>query len=97
MDKTEMYAADFKIIRLFKGQQIVEEVLERYPSPYVKVLGFGEKRMCLVEVYPGETYLVFMAYHPAQRLLIARYDDIFGATATASEENENEILAEMGE
>lgn len=97
VDQTEVYAADFKIIRLFKGQQIIEEILEMYPSPYVKVYGFGEKRRCLVEVYPGETYLVFMVYHNSSRMLIARYDDIFGATAPATEENQNEILAEIGE
>ena len=96
-DDTKAYAADFKIIRLLKGREIMKEVLETHASPYVKVYGFGEKKRCLVDVHPGETYLVFMVYHNSSRSLIARYDDVFGATAPATNENEKEILAELGE
>ena len=95
--QTQTYAAEFEIFRILKGERIVNDVLEMHHGPTVKVYGFGEKRLCYSEVYTGEIHLVFMVIEPKSRLLVARYDDIFGATAPVTVENENEILNALGE
>ncbi|KAK3751843.1 hypothetical protein QZH41_009659 [Actinostola sp. cb2023] len=94
--QSQTYAAEFEIFRILKGEHIVNEVLELHPGPTVKVYGFGEKRLCYSEVYTEEIHLVFMVFEPKSRLLVARYDDIFGATSPVTAENENEILAALG-
>lgn len=94
---TQTYAAQFKIYRILKGEQIINDVLEMHPGPTVKVYGFGERRLCYSEVYVGEMHLVFMVIHPRTKSLVARYDDIFGATSPVTIENEHEILTTMGE
>lgn len=93
---SQTYAAKFEIYRILKGEQIINDVLEMHPGPTVKVYGFGEKRLCYSEVYIGELHLVFMVVHPKTRSLVARYDDIFGATSPVTYTNENEILAALG-
>lgn len=93
---SQTYAAQFKIHRILKGEQIINDVLEMHPGPTVKVYGFGERRLCYSEVYIGEMHLVFMVIHPQTRSLVARYDDIFGATSPVTIENEQEILAALG-
>lgn len=90
------YAADFEIWRILKGRKIVDEVFEMHRSSLVKVYGFGEKRLCYSPVKPGDVHMVFMVYEPASRSLVARYDDIFGATAAPTAANENEVLQALG-
>lgn len=93
---TQTYAAEFEIYRILKGENIINDVLERHPGPTVKVYGFGEKRLCYSEVYTGEMHLVFMVVHPKTLSLVARYDDIFGATSSVTYQNENSILETLG-
>ena len=97
MDKiSETYAADFEVWRVLKGRQIVDEVFEMHPSSAIKVYGFGEKRLCYSPVKRGDVHIVLMVYEPASRSLVARYDDIFGATAAPTASNEEEVLHALG-
>lgn len=93
---SQTHAADFEVWRILKGRNIVEEVLEMHPSPLVKVYGFGEKRLCRSPVNPGEVHMVFMVYEPNSRSLVARYEDIFGATSPATTSNEDDVLQALG-
>lgn len=93
---SQTHAADFEVWRILKGRKIVEEVFEMHPSPLVKVYGFGEKRLCFSPVKPGDVHMVFMVYEPDSRSLIARYDDIFGATSPATASNEDDVLQALG-
>ncbi|XP_022794273.1 uncharacterized protein LOC111332994 isoform X2 [Stylophora pistillata] len=95
-DATSTHAADFEVWKILKGSKFVEEVLETQSSPLVKVYGFGEKMNCFSPVNPGEVHMVFMVYANESRALIARYDDIFGATAPATAKNEEEVLLALG-
>jgi hypothetical protein len=94
--QSQFYAADFEIVRILKGEQIIDEVLNTHPGPTVKVYGFGEKSRCYSEVYKGEIHIVFMLYEPKSRSLVARYETAFAATSPVTAENENEILETLG-
>ncbi|XP_078378251.1 uncharacterized protein LOC144661381 isoform X3 [Oculina patagonica] len=93
---SQTHAADFEVLRILKGRKIVDEVLEMHPSPLVKVYGFGEKRLCLSPVNPGEVHMVFMVYEPNSRSLVARYEGLFGATSPATAINEDDVLQALG-
>lgn len=93
---SQTHAADFEVWRVLKGRKIVDEVFEMHPSPLVKVYGFGEKRLCFSPVKPGDVHMVFMVYEPDSRSLVARYDDIFGATSPATASNEDDVLHALG-
>lgn len=95
-DATSTHAADFEVWKILKGSKFVEEVLEMQSSPLVIVYGFGEKMHCLSPVNPGEVHMVFMVYANESRALIARYEDVFGATAPATAKNEEEVLLALG-
>ena len=94
---SQTHAADFEIWRILKGRKIVDEVFEMHPSQLIKVYGFGEKRLCLSPVKPGDVHMVFMVYEPDSRSLVARYDDIFGATSPPTASNEDDVLQALGE
>lgn len=96
-DNTQTHAADFEVWRILKGSKFVEDVLEMHPSPLVKVYGFGKKMQCFSPVNPGEVHMVFMVYANESRALIARYDDIYGATALPTARNEEDVLQALGE
>lgn len=93
---SQTHAADFEVLRILKGRKIVDEVLEMHPSPLIKVYGFGEKRLCLSPVNPGEVHMVFMVYEPNSRSLVARYEGLFGATSPATAINEDDVLQALG-
>lgn len=90
------HAADFEIWRILKGRKTVDEVFEMHPSQLIKVYGFGEKRLCFSPVKPGDVHMVFMVYEPNSRSLVARYDDIFGATSPPTASNEDDVLQALG-
>ena len=74
----------------------MDEVFEMHPSQLIKVYGFGEKRLCFSPVKPGDVHMVFMVYEPDSRSLVARYDDIFGATSAPTASNEDKVLQALG-
>ena len=93
---TQTHPADFRVWKVLKGRKIVEEVFETYPSDLIRVYGFGESRLCFSPAEPGDVHMVFMVYEPKSRLLVARYDDIFGATSPPTASNEEEVLQALG-
>lgn len=90
------HAADFELWRVLKGRKIVDEVFEMHPSQLIKVYGFGEKRLCFSPVKPGDVHMVFTVYEPESRSLVARYDDIFGATSPPTANYEEIVLQALG-
>ena len=93
----QTYAADFEVLRVLKGRSVVDEVMTIHRSTQLKVFGFGEKRLCLSPVRPGEVHMVFAIHWENMNSLVARYDDFFGATSPATKENEDKVLEALGE
>lgn len=93
---TKTHPADFEVWRVLKGRNIVQEVFETHPSELLRVYGFGERRQCLSPVNPGDVHMVFTVYEPESRSLVARYEDIFGATSEPTASNEDEVLQALG-
>lgn len=90
------YPADFEVWRVLKGRNIVQEVFETHPSEVIRVYGFGERKQCFSPVNLGEVHMVFTVYEPESRSLVARYDDLFGATSQPTASNEEEVLQALG-
>lgn len=94
---SQTYAADFEVLQVLKGRDIVDQVIDIHSSSQLKVFGFGEKRLCFSPVRPGEIHMVFAVYSPNTNVnLVARYDDIFGATSSVTKQNEDEVLNVLG-
>ena len=50
--------------------------------------------MCYADVIAGQEYILFMTLYDGG--LSAKYDDIFGAAAELSEENEDQVMDYLG-
>lgn len=61
----------------------------------LNVTRFGDKAQCFPPVEPQTNYIVFAEMH-ADRL-VAKYDDLFGATAEWSQQSETRVWAGVGE
>ena len=59
------------------------------------VSNFGDKAMCYADVTQGELYVLFLTVFEGR--LSAKYDDIFGAAADYTEDNEKQVLDYLGE
>ena len=60
----------------------------------INITNFGTRVACYSDVSEGESYVMFLT--PYQESLSAKYDDIFGATASADDGVVEEILFAMG-
>lgn len=61
----------------------------------INVTNFGDKSQCHVSVTSQKYYVVFA--EKVGNTVVAKYDDLFGATADWSPENENRVWAGVGE
>lgn len=63
-------------------------------SRRINVTGFGDKSKCHGTVAPQKYYIIFCELRGNE--LVAKFDDIFGATADWSEKNEERVWHGVG-
>jgi len=59
------------------------------------ISNFGDTSACYSDVQPGDERLFFLTLFSGR--LSAKYDDLFGAVADRTAENEGEILQALGQ
>ncbi|CAH1241677.1 Hypp6388 [Branchiostoma lanceolatum] len=91
------YSAHLRVRTVLRGKSRLREIPAISDNPNVyNVSNFGLRAQCYSEVAQGDAYIFFLGiFHEGE--LAARYDDIFGATAGLTRENEEEILLALGE
>ena len=60
----------------------------------INVTGFGDKSKCHGTVAPQKYYIIFCELRGNE--LVAKFDDLFGATADWSEKNEERVWHGVG-
>lgn len=91
----QTYTAEFQSLRVLSGFKHLRSVKADRGENVYNISNFGDKTMCYADVDTGETYILFLTVFDGR--LSAKYDDIFGAAAEYSEENEEDILTALGE
>lgn len=86
----------FHFLDVLKGKQITEEIYKKYNDSIFYVLGFGSSTRCLADIEKYKTYLLFLTFVPETTSLVAKYETAFSATAEATIENQDKILASLG-
>lgn len=92
------YSAEVRLFTVHKGVGLVREVQQRIGgtgSMVFNVSNFGDKASCYADVTKGELYVLFLTVFEGR--LSAKYDDIFGAAADYTQENEKQVLDYLGE
>ncbi|KAL8608085.1 hypothetical protein ACOMHN_023901 [Nucella lapillus] len=92
------FSAEVRFFTVHKGVELVREVQRTSKNkngPVVfNVSNFGDKGMCYADVRKGELYVFFLTMFKGR--LSAKYDDIFGAVADYTEDNEKQVLDYLG-
>ncbi|XP_035657363.1 uncharacterized protein LOC118403033 [Branchiostoma floridae] len=90
------YSARVRVRTVLKGKSRLREIpaISEQPRVY-NVSNFGRRAQCYSEVTQGDAVIFFLGIF-REGELAARYDDIFGATADLTRENEEEILLGLG-
>ena len=98
-----LYAANFEVISILKGWNILDDLQRKRSKSvretdrlFISVSGFGDRRFCFSSVDVGETYILFLAYKNETDTLVAKYDDIYGASELLYGNNEETILLSLG-
>ncbi|XP_028413065.1 uncharacterized protein LOC114535927 isoform X2 [Dendronephthya gigantea] len=86
----------FYFLDVLKGKQITEKIYKKYNDSVFYVLGFGSSARCLADIEKYKTYLLFLTFVPETTSLVAKYETAFSATAEATIENQDKILASLG-
>lgn len=91
------YSAEVELRTIHKGADLVLEVQRAsgQDGHVFNISNFGDKAMCYADVNAGDYYILFLTVF--QNRLSAKYDDIFGAVADYTQENEQEVLDYLGE
>ncbi|PVD35983.1 hypothetical protein C0Q70_02953 [Pomacea canaliculata] len=86
------YSAEVELRTIHKGADLVLEVQRAsgQDGHVFNISNFGDKAMCYADVNAGDYYILFLTVF--QNRLSAKYDDIFGAVADYTQENEQEVL-----
>ena len=103
--QTETYTAVFRVKQVLKGIKALEKVpainstefrTDVYDdhSLFYNVSNFGDKAMCYADIDSGKEYILFLTVFGEQ--LSAKYDDLFGAVAEFTLQNEDLILKSFG-
>ncbi|XP_060077304.1 protein kinase C-binding protein NELL2-like isoform X1 [Ylistrum balloti] len=89
------YSAEVKILQIYKGVENFREVTanESLGNIY-NISNFGDKKMCYADIDENESYIFFLTVYKER--LSAQYDDIFGAAVDFTEENEDEVIQQLG-
>lgn len=92
------YTAEVRVLTVHKGAQLIQDVLSKAgglaTASVFNISNFGDKAMCYADVRHGEMYIFFLTVF--RNRLSAKYDDVFGAAAEFSEENERQVLDYLG-
>ena len=99
------FTAEFRLQTVLKGKKLLHNVLsgsgnDTIPTiPRGKVVLFnvsnlGDRNSCYADVLDGEEYILFLTVF--RNRLSAKYDDLFGAVAERTRENEDEIYEAFG-
>ena len=92
---SETYAAQIQLLTIYKGGDVVNTIPPVIGNSNVySVSNFGDKSMCYADVEVGSSYIFFLTVY--QDRLSAKYDDIFGATAELTKDNEQQVLDYLG-
>lgn len=101
---TDFYSATFQVLSVLKGWDLLKK-LHRINSTSVKTIepeivataiGFGDSRQCFSSVEKGESYALFLGYNNDTDMIVAKYDDLFGAADRLYQRTERAILATLG-
>lgn len=97
------YAAEFLVLNVLKGDEILRDALRQRPTTaletalsrrLVNVSSFGDKTRCLSDVNPGETYILFL--RAKHEHLSAIYHGNSTGIMVYSRENEELIMDALG-
>ncbi|XP_070174926.1 uncharacterized protein [Littorina saxatilis] len=94
------YSAEIRLFTIHKGAEFVRQAKGSFDSGRTgsgmvfNVSNFGDKATCYADVTDGELYVFFLTLF--QGRLSAKYDDIFGAVADYTEDNEKQVLDYLG-
>ncbi|XP_041372324.1 uncharacterized protein LOC121385635 isoform X2 [Gigantopelta aegis] len=92
---SETYAAQIQLLTIYKGGDVVNTISPVLGNSKVyTVSNFGDKSMCYADVDVGSSYIFFLTVYRGR--LSAKYDDIFGATAELTKDNEQQVLDYLG-
>lgn len=102
-DNSFLYSVQFWMINIYKGSESVAALLNLDPGSggvfnlrdrRINVTGFGDKSNCHGTVAPQKYYIIFCEMRGNE--LVAKFDDLFGATADWSEKNEERVWHGIG-
>jgi hypothetical protein len=92
---SDTYSAQFQVFNVLKGGHVLKSIPGYGPHGNVyNISNFGDKTMCYADVNKGDSYMFFLTTFNGR--LSAKYDDIFGAIAEYTVENEQEVLKALG-
>lgn len=91
----QTYTAAVKLLHIYKGAEKITEVTSNVGSSNIyNISNFGDKKMCYADIDEKESYIFFLTMYKGR--LSAQYDDIFGAAVDFTEENEDEVIQQLG-
>ncbi|XP_074652907.1 uncharacterized protein LOC141907227 [Tubulanus polymorphus] len=94
--KSDTYSALFRLDNVIKGNKILDKISPALNNhrPSYNISNFGDKAMCYADIEAGEKYILFLTTF--KNRLSAKYDDIFGAAAPYTIDDEEELYKDLG-